>query len=112
MIVLDNLKMHEGKKVQAGLVKHPRFVFYHLPVYCSWMNQVEQWFSILQRKRLRIADFADKKELGDRLSAFIAEWNRMAHPFNWSNKSVLKVIAKCQVEHPEPDACTNQPIAA
>jgi transposase len=80
-LVLDNLSVHKGKKVQAWLLKHPRFVFHHPPVHCSWMNQVEQWFSILQRKRLRIADFADKKELGDRLSAFIAEWNRMAHPF-------------------------------
>ena len=39
------------------------------------MNQVEQWFSILQRKRLRIADFANKQVLAERLQAFIAEWN-------------------------------------
>ncbi|MEH2081835.1 MAG: IS630 family transposase [Nostoc sp.] len=94
-LILDNLSVHKGKKVQAWLLKHPRFVFHHPPVYCSWMNQVEQWFSILQRKRLRIADFTDKKELGDRMSAFIAEWNLVAHPFNWSSKSVLQVIAKC-----------------
>jgi len=50
-VVLDNLKMHKGKKVQAWLAEHPRFVFHHPPVHCSWMNQVEQWFSILQRKR-------------------------------------------------------------
>jgi len=66
-IVLDNLRMHKGKKVQAWLVKHPRFVLHHPPVHCSWMNQVEQWFSILQRKRLRIADFADKQALAERL---------------------------------------------
>ena len=53
-IVLDNLRMHKGKQVQAWLAKHPRFVFHHPPVHCSWMNQVEQWFSILRRKRLRI----------------------------------------------------------
>lgn len=34
-IVLDNLKMHKGKKVQAWLAKHPRFVFHHPPVHCS-----------------------------------------------------------------------------
>jgi hypothetical protein len=48
------------------------------------MNQVEQWFSILQRKRLKIADFADKKALSERLKAFIDEWNTVAHPFHWS----------------------------
>ena len=63
--------MHKGKQVQAWLAKHPRFVFHHPPVHCSWMNQVEQWFSILQRKRLRIADFADKAALAERLQAFI-----------------------------------------
>ena len=98
-IVLDNLRMHKGKKVQAWLEKHPRFVFHFPPVHCSWMNQVEQWFSILQRKRLRIADFADKQALAERLQAFISEWNAQAHPFNWTTKSVAKVMAKCEAAH-------------
>lgn len=96
-VVLDNLSVHKGKKVQAWLAKHQRFVFHHPPVHCSWMNQVEQWFSILQRKRLKISDFADKKLLSERLQAFISEWNTKAHPFAWSEKSILKVITKCQI---------------
>jgi transposase len=96
-VVLDNLRMHKGKQVQAWLAKHPRFVFHHPPVHCSWMNQVEQWFSILQRKRLRIADFADRAALAERLAAFIREWNQAAHPFKWSSKSVAKVMAKCEM---------------
>jgi DDE superfamily endonuclease len=101
-VVLDNLRMHKGKQVQAWLAKHPRFVFHHPPVHCSWMNQVEQWFSILQRKRLCIADFADKAELAERLQAFIREWNQVAHPFNWSTKSVAKIMAKCEPAPPVP----------
>jgi hypothetical protein len=42
-LVLDNLRVHKGKKVKAWLLNHPRFVFHHPPVHCSWMNQVEQW---------------------------------------------------------------------
>jgi len=42
-LVLDNLSVHKGKKVKAWLLNHPRFVFHHPPVHCSWMNQVEQW---------------------------------------------------------------------
>jgi transposase len=95
-VVLDNLRMHKGKQVQAWLAKHPRFVFHHPPVHCSWMNQVEQWFSILQRKRLAIVDFASKAELAEKLQQFIAQWNEQAHPFNWTKKSVAKVMAKCQ----------------
>lgn len=95
-VILDNVRMHKGKQVQAWLAKHPRFVLHFPPVHCSWMNQVEQWFSILQRKRLQIADFADKKHLAERLMAFVAEWNEHAHPFRWSTKSVAKVMAKCE----------------
>jgi hypothetical protein len=58
------------------------------------MNQVEQWFSILQRKRLRMLDFSDVDHLAERLLAFVAEWNTYAYPFNWSTKSALKVMAK------------------
>ena len=94
-VVLDHVRMHKGKQVQAWLAKPPRFVVHFPPVHCSWMNQVEQWFSIVQRKRLRMADFADKKPLAQRLTAFVAEWNEQAHPFQWSTKSVAKVMAKC-----------------
>lgn len=74
-LVMDNLRMHTGQQVQAWLAKHPRFQFHHPPVHCSWMNQVEQWFSILQRKRLAIADFTGKAHLAERLQAFVKEWN-------------------------------------
>jgi transposase len=104
-IVLDNLRMHKGKQVQAWLAEHPRFVFHHPPVHCSWMNQIEQWFSILQRKRLAIADFADKAELAERLQAYIKEWNAVAHPFKWSTKSVTKIMAKCS--QPSPNETPN-----
>ena len=97
-LVMDNLKMHKGKQVQAWLATHPRFVCHFLPVHCSWMNQVEQWFSILQRKRLRISDFASLDHLAERLMAFVAEWNAQAHPFNWSTKSAAKVMAKCEAQ--------------
>jgi transposase len=94
-LVLDNVRMHTGALVRAWLAAHPRFCCHFPPVHCSWMNQVEQWFSILQRKRLRFADFATLAHLAERLHAFVAEWNQHAHPFNWSSKSVAKVMAQC-----------------
>src|SRR6266516_3457849 len=93
-LVLDNSSIHHGKQVQTWLQSHPRFVCFFVPVHCSWMNQIEQWFSILQRKRLRILDFSDRDQLADRLICFVTEWNAQAHPFNWSTKSVAKVMAK------------------
>jgi hypothetical protein len=60
------------------------------------MNQVEQWFSILQRKRLAIVDFANKAEWAEKLQQFIGQWNEQAHPFQGTTKSVAKGMAKCQ----------------
>jgi len=57
------------------------------------MNQVEPWFSIVQRKRLSIVDFDSKDHLREKIEQFIQEWNQHAHPFNWSTQSVAKVMA-------------------
>jgi transposase len=99
-LVLDNSSVHHGKLAQHWLALHPRFVCHFLPVHCSWMNQIEQWFSILQRKRLQISDFPDLAHLADRLTAFVIEWNAHAHPFNWSTKSAARVMAKCEIPTP------------
>jgi hypothetical protein len=97
-LICDNLRVHKGKKVCAWLQKHPRFRMHFTPVHCSWMNQVEQWFSILQRKRLAAPNFANLQELEDKLLAFIDEWNQAAHPFRWTAKSFQKILAQCDAE--------------
>ena len=93
-LVCDNVITHKGKLVRAWLARHPRFQMHFTPVHCSWMNQVEQWFSILQRKRMKTSDFADLETLEQRVLAFIDEWNMDAEPFNWTKKSFAKVLAK------------------
>ena len=93
-LVCDNVRVHKGKQVCAWLAAHPRFRMHFTPVHCSWMNQVEQWFSILQRKRLVAPNFADLAELESKLLAFIDQWNETAHPFNWTTKSFDKILAK------------------
>jgi transposase len=93
-LVCDNVSTHHGKEARTWFANHPRFVVHFTPVHCSWMNQVEQWFSILQRKRLRIADFESKDHLRTKLQQFMSEWHLQAHPFNWSTKSVAKVMAE------------------
>jgi transposase len=92
-LVLDNLRTHKTKAVEAWLANHPRFVLHFTPVHCSWLNQVEQWFGLLQRKRLRIVDFASLEDLHRHLRRFIAEWNAHAHPFRWTTASFAKVLA-------------------
>ena len=93
-LVCDNLSVHHGKQVRAWLCKHPRFRMHFTPVHCSWMNQVEQWFSVLQRKRLVAPNFADLTDLESKILKFISEWNATAHPFTWTLRSFAKILAK------------------
>jgi hypothetical protein len=67
---------------------------------------------ILQRKRLKIADFQEKKALSQRLEAFISEWNTSAHPFRWSEKSIAKVIVKCEISDSETTTQPDLAVAA
>ena len=48
-------------------------------MHCSWMNQVEQWFSIIKWKRLTFSNFKDFNELEQKLHPFVDEWNEKAH---------------------------------
>src|SRR4029450_8059556 len=62
-----------------------RIRFVYPPKHGSWLNQIELWFSILVRKRLRRASFVSTDDLRDPLLAFIAPFNRtMAKPFTWT----------------------------
>jgi hypothetical protein len=93
-LVCDNVSTHHGKLVRAWLERHPRFRMHFTPVHCSWMNQVEQWFSILRRKRLAAPNFTDLAELELKIFQFIEEWNGIAHPFAWTLKSFEKILDK------------------
>jgi len=55
------------------------------------MNQVEQWFGILKKKRLVIAHFQSKADLQDKLYLFIEQWNEHAHAFKWNEKTRIKL---------------------
>lgn len=97
-VICDNISIHKGKLARAWLKRHPRFATHHTPVHCSWMNQVEQWFSILRRKRIHAPNFADLDDLAAKIYQFIAEWNDIAHPFKWSARSFDKILAKVNEE--------------
>ena len=115
-LLLDNVATHKTKAVQAWLADHPRFVVHFTPVHCSWLNPVEQWFSLLQRKRLRIADFASLDDLQLKLKRFIGQWNVRAHPFAWKTTSAAKVTAAAPAEVvqtlAEAAATESTPVAA
>jgi transposase len=93
-VVCDHVSTHHGQEVHQWLSKPSRFRVHFTPVHGSWMNHVEQWFSIRPRTRFSIVDVESKDHLRAKIDQFIDEWNQPAHPFNWSTKSVAKVMAE------------------
>jgi putative transposase len=64
-----------------------RLVVHFTPKHCSWLNQIEIWFSILVRKLLRRGDFTSQSDLKAKILDFIDYFNRtMAKPFKWTYK--------------------------
>jgi len=85
-VVLDNLSTHKGN--EAWLKRHPDVHFHFTPTSASWLNQVENWFSILQGKSLAGASFTSVAQLKDHIDAFIASYNEGAAPFIWTKTKV------------------------
>ena len=89
IVVWDNLNIHGNGRDQRWTrfnERHgDRFRFVHTPLHASWINQVEIWFSILQRRVLRHGSFTSVAMLCERVLGFIRHWNRYeAHPFRWT----------------------------
>jgi transposase len=87
-VILDNLNTH--KKNERWLKKHPNVHFHFTPTQSSWLNQVETWFSILQRQSLTGASFTSVEQLQEHIDAFIAAYNETAVPFAWTKKRVYQ----------------------
>ncbi len=88
-VVWDNLNTHydgPDKRWTKFNQRHGgRFHFVYTPKHASWMNQVEVWFSILQRRVLRYGSFYSTKHLEREVIGFSRHWNRTeAHPFRWT----------------------------
>jgi transposase len=82
--IVDNGSAHRGERAARRLhARHPTLILVHTPVHASWLNQVEIYFGILQRKVLTPAAAHDLHELADRILGFEARQRDKATPFRW-----------------------------
>ena len=95
--VVDNGSSHRGAAASQRLQERwPTIVLVHTPVHASWLNQVEIYFSIIQRKVLTPNDFTSLAEVEQRLLAFHKHYEQMAKPFQWrfTRRDLAKVLAR------------------
>jgi transposase len=101
--IVDNGASHNGaRSVERMRAAWPTACLVHLPVHASWLNQIEIFFSIVQRKVIKPGDFADLEDLADRLMAFQDRYNATAEPFDWhfGRKSLDRLLERLTVHEP------------
>jgi hypothetical protein len=101
--IVDNGSSHRGRaSIDRLQGAWSNLVLVHLAVHASWLNQIEIYFSIVQRKVLTPNDFADLVEVEARLLDFQDHYERIARPFEWkfTRADLDAVLAKIQGQHP------------
>lgn len=103
--VVDNGSSHNGaRSIERMETAWPTATLVHLPVHASWLNQVEIYFSVLQRKAIAPADFADLDALASRVLAFEERYNTTARPFDWRYTRADLNDYLARLRRHEPDA--------
>ena len=91
-IILDNFAAHKSKQVQEFLARHPRLYLHFTPTYSSWLNQVELWFSRIQRDVIARGVFTSLTDLKRKIMRYIRLSNRTAKPIKWRYTDVSQRI--------------------
>ena len=91
--VLDNYATHKHPKVRAWLERHPHWVFHFTPTSGSWLNAVENFFSVLTRRRIRRGVFKSVVDLQAAINRYLKEHNQEPKPFMWT-KPASEIMAK------------------
>jgi transposase len=112
-VIVDNGSDHRGKTAVKRLHKaYPNCIMLHTPVHASWLNQVEIFFSIVQRKVVSPNDFAGTDQLSATLLAFTDRYNTTTAPFNWKytaadlERQLARLDTAIPTSRPFPDAVT------
>jgi transposase len=91
-IIADNLSAHKTQAVTAFLSNHVNVHLHFTPTYSSWLNQVEIWFSKIQRDLIARGIFTSKADLARKIMRYIRHYNKAALPFKWTHRHSAKRI--------------------
>lgn len=91
-VILDNFSTHRTDLVKHFLRQHANVTFHFTPTYSSWLNQVESWFSKLQREVIDRGIFTSVADLKRKILRYIRLYQKTAKPFQWKYSDVRKRI--------------------
>jgi transposase len=94
-VILDNLSAHKTPKVANFLCDHPNVKLHFTPTYSSWLNQVEIWFSRIERDVIARGVFTSVGDLARKLIRYVRAYSKTARPFKWKHSDVRRRVAAC-----------------
>lgn len=97
--IVDNGSSHRGQaSIKRLQTKYQNLILVHGPVHASWLNQIEIYFSIVQRKALTPNDFPSLADVQDRLLGFQSYYESIAKPFEWkfTRHDLLKLLTSIE----------------
>ena len=83
-LIADNLSAHKTPRVKQFLATHPKVHLHYTPTYCSWLNQIENWFARIEREVIARGVFTSVKNLARKLIRYIGHYNHAPKPIKWT----------------------------
>ncbi len=86
-VIADNLSTHKTQAVRTFLIEHPHVRMHFTPTYSSWLNQVELWFSKIERDVLARGIFTSVADLARKIRRYIRHYNTVKKPIRWAYRN-------------------------
>jgi transposase len=96
-VIADNFSAHKTKLVKEFLESHPNVSIHYTPTYASWLNQIELWFSKIERDVIARGIFSSVKDLERKIMRYIRRYNRTPKPFKWTYRNTAHHIGATSV---------------
>jgi transposase len=96
-VIADNFSAHKTKLVKEFLATHPNVSIHYTPTYASWLNQIELWFSKIERDVIARGIFSSVKDLERKIMRYIRRYNRAPKPFKWTYRNTAHHLGTTSV---------------
>ena len=108
-VIADNLSTHKTQAVRTFLLEHPNVQLHFTPTYSSWLNQVELWFSKIERDLLARGIFTSVADLARKIRRYIHRYNKAPKPIRWAYRNPAHRIGSTSASTVHSQSITRSP---